>query len=261
MGKKAYIVSVPEVHVERRLVTDADSPEEAAYMAKHAGLYIAEDTYYTQDAPLSEAVPVTVMEQDANEEVAFTSDDSIAKTRKDLTNMANKPAITAGAAQSTLQAVGSTLLADTKDAAWRLATEETVETVRAPLAAVLMRQIGVGENSFIGNGISKFLETRAGDGVVSLGLAVMLPLVQGSLPANMQAHATRMGKELRIRGIGNVAAPFIKAVMNPLRDVMVMQIEAMKNSGAPAEMLEIATAPTVEEVVAAEIAAPAAKAA
>lgn len=250
-----YVVLVPEVHVERRVVTGAASPEEAAYLAKNTGQYVAEGTVFERVANASLDTPLEVL--DATGEVSvrvFTDENTIAKTRRELT-MATKPATgTVTAADpieikpSAFKAAANTLMNDASDAAWRHAAEETVATVKAPLAAAMMKHVGIDKDSFVGNRVAAFLDTRMGEGVLSLSLSAMFPLIERTLPANMQGHSARMSKELRIRGIHDVAAPLIRAVTDPLRTVMVTQIESMKASGLEAEATEVA-----------EIAAPVAK--
>ena len=145
---------------------------------------------------------------------------------------------------SAFKAAANVLLTDAKSAAYRTAAEEVVETVKAPLCAALMKQVGVESDSFIGRGVGKFFETRMGDGVLSLGLSVIFPMVQNSLPVAMRNHSDRMGTELRVRGLHNIAAPLVQAVTGPLRTVMVMQIERFNEEPVTAELPA-----TAEEVV------------
>lgn len=137
------------------------------------------------------------------------------------------------------QAIIKTVTNDAKDAAWRVAVEETVDTVTEPLSAALLKQMGLEDNTLVRNMAGKFMQTRAGKGAVSYGLALTLPFVQRTLPPAMQPHCERMAKELRVNGIHQVVAPIVKAITQPLRDVMVMQIEAMKNSGVSIESAEL----------------------
>lgn len=255
MGKNNYVVLVPEIHVEKRFVKGAETPEEAAYLATQVGDYQSEGTMYLKRAVVSEEAPLYVTNA-ADEQVArtITSDRDIAATRRDLNNMA-KTVVIEDKPATKMQAVIRTATNDAKDAAWRVAVEETVDTVSEPLSAALMKQVGLEDNTLARNVAGKFLQTRMGKGVVSYGLAVMMPFVSRTLPAGMQQHAERMAKELRVNGIHQVAAPIVQAVTRPLRDIMIMQIEAMKSSGVMMESTELPVAAPTEEKIMVPVAA------
>lgn len=250
MANSGYVVLVPEIHVEKRYVPNAKTPEEAAYLAASAGQYTTEGTSYSRRAQLTEEVPLYVQNAaDGSTERIIVSDTDIAGTRKELNNMATKTVAVEDKGVTKTQAIIKTVTTDAKDAAWRVAVEETVDTVTEPLSAALMKQMGLEDNTMVRNIAGKFLQTRTGKGIVSYSLALMMPFVKRTLPAGVQDHADRMAKELRVNGIHQVAAPIVQAVTRPLRDIMVMQIETMKNSGMSIESAELPVAEVVEEKV------------
>lgn len=249
-----YVVNVPEIHYERRLVRGAEDPQDAVKKAT-SGDYRSEGSSYYKAAAMSPETPVSVFDAKNGALAACLIGTNESDTRN--SPMAKTAPVAAAAAvvvedtepkPSVFKAAANVLLTDAKSAAYRTAAEEVVTTVKAPLCAALMKQVGVESDSFIGKGVGKFFETRMGDGVLSLGLSVIFPMVQNSLPASMRNHSERMGTELRVRGLHNIAAPLVQAVTGPLRTIMVMQIEQFNETPVTAELPATAQETVTETV-------------
>lgn len=116
---------------------------------------------------------------------------------------------------------------DVLDAAWRTGAGQFVKLARDPLAALISRHLGPGDESLRGR-IAAFLETELGTALVSALLSASLSALPNGASRMIglsPAQLARLTQELRVgamAGAGDVAADLF---MGPLRQALVSMIE------------------------------------
>lgn len=101
----------------------------------------------------------------------------------------------------------------------RAGAAEFIDAVREPVVRALMRDAGIG-SGVVGKGVRTFLQTQLGEGVFSYVVGAAMPLVakapgMSGMPRDM---IEGLGKELRVAGQTTMFRPFIRALINPVRD-------------------------------------------
>lgn len=124
------------------------------------------------------------------------------------------------------------LLDEAKEAGWRVAADQYLETAKRPVMAALYKSVGIGGKSRASASardyVGKFLESDLGDSLFTYGLSFSTQFLPYQKPI-----AKRIAKELRIKAQTKAFNKVINMFMNPMREAMVKVI-----TGTPQLMSE-----------------------
>ena len=218
---KTYHVTIPEVwrydyEVEATSALEAAKIIEKAAISGHLGDYSSndEDKEFDDGMRASKEYQYRVCDENWDEEILYSGDKS------DTTRTERKDDVMA-----TKSTIMETLKVDAIDAGLRTGATEFVALVREPLIAALAKDLGFEKGNFVVGYIRGFLETNIGEGVFSMMLALVIPLVGRALPnETTREYAERFAKELRVRGMEKLFSPLTKALTVPLREFLVAKI-------------------------------------
>lgn len=115
---------------------------------------------------------------------------------------------------------------DVLDAAWRTGTGQFVKLARDPLAALISRHLGPGDESLRGK-IAAFLETELGTALVSALLSAglsALPNGTSRMIGLSPAQLARLTQELRVKAMADAGDVVADLLMGPLRQLFVAMI-------------------------------------
>lgn len=153
------------------------------------------------------------------------------------------PSLKDPAVTDTKSTILQTLEADATDAAYRVAGSQMTKLAKEPLCALLLRNLGPGDESLRAR-IAAFLDTELGgtivSGMLSAGLSA-IPAPRGSLAA---VYGDRLGRELRVRALSGAGDEIADVIIGPLRKVAVDYLSAP----ATGTVVDPATLPDGERV-------------
>ena len=118
---------------------------------------------------------------------------------------------------------------DALDAGLRATAAEFADTVREPVVALLLREVGLEESSAARAVLGKFLGTNLGEGVFSLALGAALPAAAHVVPAGGTKDAVMaLAQELRVAGQAAMLRPLVRVLSGPLKEFIVAKIDPAK---------------------------------